>query len=59
MTEKLRNIEAAWSDMFLKKKKTCIRPHYLEVIINFFYVILKCSLISEYNQLFDTPTTPF
>ena len=24
MTEKLRNIEAAWSDVFLKKKKTCM-----------------------------------
>ena len=23
MTEKLRNIKATWSDVFLKKKKTC------------------------------------
>ena len=25
MTEKLRNIEAAWSDVFLKKKKRVVK----------------------------------
>ena len=35
MTEKLRNIEAAWSDMFLKKKITCtLLETFMTVIFN-------------------------
>ena len=36
MTEKLRNIEAAWSDVFLKKKKTCkVKQKYEQTVFNF------------------------
>ena len=42
MTEKLRNIEAAWSDVFLKKKKNV----YVVKGTEFSYALQKIFLIA-------------
>ena len=47
MTEKLRNIEAAWSDVFLKKKKNVYRVYVMVP----YDILKKNKKISIWSQI--------